>query len=107
MDDQTRNKQRLEIQSVFTVGMWHDSLSGYGRVVDALTDLLAAEYTRGEAASKDKTLHDFAEFCHKRYLGTDSNWNSPTEFDYSYSSEVVTMVDEYLAQLNAADKEAP
>jgi hypothetical protein len=43
-------------------------------------------------------LEDFAEFCHTRYLGCEKNPDieSPDEWMYEYSNEVVCMIEDYL-----------
>jgi hypothetical protein len=60
-----------------------------------LNDTQAAQLIcqRFEAA-----LKEFGEFCHERYLGCGQLNSSPTGFEYSYSREVVTMAEEFLAQ---------
>lgn len=44
------------------------------------------------------TLEDFAEYCHIRYKGC-------TQDEYAYDGEVVTMVEDYIAQLSKQEKE--
>jgi len=43
-------------------------------------------------SESDRILKDFAEYCHERYMGctqVEDGW------EYSYNSEVVTMLDEW------------
>jgi hypothetical protein len=62
------------------------------------TLLAAHEQDKAQAIAEavEAKLQDFAEFCHEQYLGCGQ---TPTGWEYSYKGEVVTMLDEYRAQL--------